>query len=428
MEAKLAQKALVPAQIPLNPFRPGAGTKPLYLAGRNHEQTEFLRALNQSPLSQNVIITGLRGVGKTVLLDELKPIAHANKWLWTGNDLSEQASLTENSVATRLVVDLSALLKPLVSFREEELPFGFVPPKKTAKDRPLHFNDLWNVYQSTAGFPSDKLKTVLEHVAHMVAATQMKGIVFAYDEAQNMSDHRENHEYPLSLIVDVFSNMQKRNLGCQFLLVLTGLPTLVPKLNEARTYTERMFHTLVLDRLSDDDAREAITRPIEITQSTLTFAEVAIQRIMAKSKGYPFLIQYICKEVFDAWIGKMTVGAVPSISMIEIIAKLDQDFFAPRWNRATDRQQIFMQVIATLPNSNEEFSVQEITAASRELLKKAFNPSHATQMLGHLAEKGLIYRNRRGSYCFAVPLLANYIQRQSWDAATQRGAGFLDQR
>ena len=162
------------------------------------------------------------------------------------------------------------------------------------------------------------------------------------------------------------------------------------------------------------------TRPIEITQSTLTFAEMAIQRIMAESKGYPFLIQYICKEVFDAWIGKMTVSAVPSISMIEIIAKLDQDFFAPRWNRATDRQQIFMQVIATLPNSNEEFSVQEITAASRELLKKAFNPSHATQMLGHLAEKGLIYRNRRGSYCFAVPLLANYIQRQSWDAATRR--------
>jgi hypothetical protein len=409
-----------PAQIPLNPFRPGAGTKPLYLAGRAHEQTEFAKALNQSPLSQNIVITGLRGVGKTVLLDELKPIAHANNWLWTGNDLSEQASMTENSVATRLVVDLSALLKPLVSYREQELPFGFVPPAKTPKDRPLHFNDLWNVYQATPGFPSDKLKTILEHVAHMIAPTKMKGIVFAYDEAQNMSDHRENNEYPLSLIVDVFSSMQKRSLGCQFLLVLTGLPTLVPKLNEARTFTERMFHTLVLDRLSENDAREAVTRPIKLTKSTLTFSETAILGILAESKGYPFLIQYICKEVFDAWIGKMSVGAVPSVSMTEIVAKLDQDFFAPRWNRATDRQQIFMQVIATLPNSNEEFSIQEITAASRELLQKAFNPSHATQMLGHLAEKGLIYRNRRGSYCFAVPLLANFIQRQSWDSATRR--------
>ena len=334
-EAKLTQKAAkaaVPAPIPQIPFRPGAGTKPLYLAGRNHEQTEFTRALNQSPLSQNIIITGLRGVGKTVLLDELKPIAHANNWLWTGNDLSEQASMTENSVATRLVVDLSALLKPLVSYREEELPFGFIPPTKTSKDRPLHFNDLWNVYQATPGFASDKLKTVLEHVAHMIAPTKVKGVVFAYDEAQNMSDHRENHEYPLSLIVDVFSSMQKRELGCQFLLVLTGLPTLVPKLNEARTYTERMFHTLVLDRLPDVDARDAITRPIEITGSTLTFTKKTIRLIMEESKGYPFLIQYICKEVFDAWIGRMTVGAVPSLSMDEIVAKLDQDFFAPRWN------------------------------------------------------------------------------------------------
>ena len=84
------------------------------------------------------------------------------------------------------------------------------------------------------------------------------------------------------------------------------------------------------------------------------------------------------------------------------------------------RQQTFMQVIATLPNSNDEFSIQEITTASRDLLAKAFNPSHATQMLAHLAEKGLIYRNRRGSYCFAVPLLADFIRRQSWDAATRR--------
>jgi len=181
-----------------------------------------------------------------------------------------------------------------------------------------------------------------------------------------------------------------------------------------------MFHTLLLDRLSDDEARAAITQPIQLTNSTLTFSTATITRIMQESKGYPFLLQYICKEVFDAWIGKMTVGAAPSVPMTEVVAKLDQDFFMPRWNRATDRQQIFMQVIATLENSNEEFTIQEITGASRHLLVKPFNPSHATQMLGHLAEKGLIYRNRRGSYCFAVPLLASYIQRQSWDSATRR--------
>jgi len=181
-----------------------------------------------------------------------------------------------------------------------------------------------------------------------------------------------------------------------------------------------MFHTLMLDRLDEEETLKAILRPIEISKSTLKFSDKAIARIVTESKGYPFLIQYICREVFDAWIGRMTIGEAPSVPMTQITAKLDLDFFAPRWNRATDRQQVFMQVIATLEKADGEFTTQDITTASRSLLKKPFTPSHATQMLGHLAEKGLIYRNRRGAYCFAVPLLASFIRRQTWDAATRQ--------
>ena len=94
----------------------------------------------------------------------------------------------------------------------------------------------------------------------------------------------------------------------------------------------------------------------------------------------------------------------------------EQDVFRqPRWSRATDRQQQFMKVIATLSTSDEEFSVPEIVKASKELLKSGFNPSHGIQILQALAERGLIYRNRRGLYCFAVPLLARFIRRQQWD-------------
>ena len=366
-----------------------------------------------------MIITGLRGVGKTVLLDQLKPLAAQYGWLWTGNDWNEAASISEKDVATRLIVDLTAVLSPVVSYKVDELPFGFAE-KSGPDNRPLKFDDLWTVYNTTPGFESDKLKAVLEYVAKIISNAKIRGIVFAYDEAQNLADKKDKDQFPLSLVVDIFSNLQKRDLGCQFLLVLTGLPTLISNLNEARTYTERMFHMLVLDRLSEEETRQAILRPIEISKSTLRFAEVTITRIVNESKGYPFLIQYICREVFDAWIGRMTVGEAPSVPMAEITSKLDLDFFAPRWNRATDRQQVFMQVIATLPASDGEFTIQDITTASRDLLKKPFNPSHATQMLGHLAEKGLIYRNRRGAYCFAVPLLADFIRRQAWDAATRR--------
>ena len=407
--------------IPKNPFRPGVGTKPLYLAGRNKEQTEFTKALNQSPQTQNLIITGLRGVGKSVLLDELKPIAIQHGWLWCGNDWSEAASISEKDVATRLLVDLSAILAPIVSVENKpKQTIGFVDAKMPKETRPLHYDDLSKLYESTPGFVSDKLKAILEQVTTWLAETEIKGIVFGYDEAQNLSDHKEVKQFPLSLVIDVFSNIQRKNLKCQILLVLTGLPTLLPKLTEARTFAERMFHTMVLDRLSDAETREAITQPIDITGSSLRFADKTIERIALESRGYPFLIQYICKEVFDVWIGKMTVGQAPSVPMDEITAKLDLDFFAPRWALATDRQQIFMQVIATLISSDNEFTVPDITAASRELLNKPFGPSHAIQMLGHLAEKGLIYRNRRGTYCFAVPLLASFIRRQAWDAATRR--------
>lgn len=371
-------------------------------------------------MTQNLIITGLRGVGKTVLLEELKPIAQREGWLWTGNEISESISLTENRLATRLVVDLSALLGPIVMHKQEMLPFGFTS-KRQIKEKPLAFDDLWGVFNSTNGLTIDRLKALLTYCARLVEGTSLKGIIFAYDEAQNLSDHSAQDEFPLALLLDAFSSMQRQSFKCQFLLILTGLPTLITKLNETRTYTERMFHTMTLDKLNEKDAIDAIQKPIDITKSTLRFKPALVKYIAASSSGYPFFIQFIAKEVFDAWIGKIKVGEAPLAPVTEIMAKLDQDFFAPRWGRATDRQQEFMQVIATLQNSEDEFTVPEIVAASKELLKKPFTPSHAVQILAGLADKGLIYRNRRASYCFAVPLLARFIQRQTWDPATRRG-------
>ena len=409
-----------PDSVPHNPFRPGNGQRPLYLAGRTAEQDQFATMVKERTIAQNVIVTGLRGVGKTVLLEELKPIAQNNGWLWTGNDLSESASLSEDRIARRIVVDLSTLLAPLVVQQQMSFPAGFLAQDRDPK--PLQFDDLWNVFEKTPGLTDDKLKAVLSHARTILETTHLRGVVFAYDEAQNLSDHALAKEYPLSVLLDVFSYFQRTPSKCNFMLVLSGLPTLFPKLNEARTYTERMFHVMHLQRLSDADAREAITEPIQITESRLRFAEPTISEIVRMSDGYPYFIQFICKEVFDAWIGRITDGLAPSVPMKSIIDKLDQDFFSPRWARGTVRQQDFMKVIATLSNSDEEFSVQDIVGASREILKKGFNPSHATQILQALADKGLIYRNRRGGYCFAVPLLSQFIKRQTWDPSSLRTA------
>src|ERR1700730_5203694 len=90
-----------------NPFRPSAGHMPPYLAGRVKEKQGFQTLLAQQIVTDNGIFTGLRGVGKTVLLKSMKPVAIQSGWLWTGDDFTESNSLTEARIAERILTDLS---------------------------------------------------------------------------------------------------------------------------------------------------------------------------------------------------------------------------------------------------------------------------------------------------------------------------------
>ncbi len=395
----------------LNPYRPGAGQTPLYLAGREDEKHRFAKLVGQRPVLRNLITSGLRGVGKTVLLENLKPIAQSQKWLWTGNDLSESASLTEEKIAKRLITDLSILLSPILAKTHEQLPLGFLN-RPERHSIPVSFDDLWQIFEGTPGLVEDKLKAVIRKSQDMLVGSGINGIVFAYDEAQNLADHAREKEYPLSILLDVLASLQRNHHEVQILLVLCGLPTLFPKLNEARTYTERMFDIMMLDKLNEEESKRAIEEPIAITESSLSFAPETVDEIVSMSGGYPYFIQYICKETFDAWISQIDSGVIPSVSKNELLAKLDQDFFAARWERATDRQQEFMLVIASLENSSQDFTTQEIVEKSKELLEKGFSSSHANQILSALLKSGFVYKNKHGKYSFAVPLLSEFILRQ----------------
>lgn len=387
-----------------NPFRPGAGHKPPYLAGRASETDEFRRLLKQDVVLENMILTGLRGLGKTVLLDTFKPLAMEAGWLWTGTDLSESTSISEERLALRLLTDLAVATAgiPLVEKKRTPIGFGRAPAKTLVT---LDYTTLELLYHETPGLVADKLRGVLEVVAGILPETSFRGIVFAYDEAQNLADHADQKEFPLSLLLDVFQSLQKRD--ARFLLVLTGLPTLFPKLVEARTYTERMFRVVFLDRLNASDSRDAILKPIDGAKCPVKLDSPSIQKIVSLSNGYPYFIQFICREVYDAFVQGQR--AVP---VTEITRKLDSDFFSGRWSRATDRQRQLLEVIAQLENASTEFTVQEVAEKSKSLLKKPFSSSHISQMLSALMDAGLIYKNRHGKYSFAVPLLDQFILRQ----------------
>lgn len=400
-----------------NPFKPGAGHMPPYLAGRADEQEKFKGLLRQRTITDNLIITGLRGVGKSVLLESLKPIARADGWLWVGEDFTESKGLSEERIADSIVTDLSVAMAPIFIHTQMELPIGFAS-KPSSKQRPLDYADLRRIYDGSPGLPSDKLKSVLRYVGQLVASTPFKGVVFAYDEAQNLGDRASDSEYPLSLLLDVFQSIQKSPGGLPFILVLTGLPTLFPKLNETRTYTERMFDVAVLDKLNEQSSREAILKPVESARCPLKFTDETVSTIVEMSGGYPYFIQFICKEVFDAWIVKFQSGQEVSVQKDEILRKLDQRFFSARWDNASDRQREFMTVVSLLPNSGSEFKIQDVVDMSKEALTKPFNSSNAGMMLKTLIENDFIFRNRRGKYSFAVPLLDRFILRQGVEPAS----------
>jgi hypothetical protein len=396
-----------------NPYRPGAGHMPPHLAGRDAEQDEFGRLLDQSVILENAVLTGLRGVGKTVLLETLKPIAVKRGWLWAGTDLSEAASVTEENMAVRLLTDLAVVTSSVVLRETQHQAAGFGRTPSSSRVT-LDFAALRRLFDGTPGLVEDKVKAVLETAWRHLATQGHVGVIFAYDEAQNLSDNASRDQHPLSMLLDVFQSVQRK--GIPMMLVLAGLPTLFPKLVEARTFAERMFRVVTLGKLAPEDSREAIDKPLNDAEprSAVRFTKASIDVIVDESGGYPYFIQFMCREAFDAYLQQLQAGETPSAVRLEAITrKLDSDFFAGRWARATDRQRELLWVVAhTLASSDGEFSVQEVVAKSRELSGKPFGGSHANQMLSTLCAQGFIYKNRHGRYSLAVPLLDRFIRRQ----------------
>jgi hypothetical protein len=391
-----------------NPYRPGAGHMPPYLAGRENEKQEFAKVLEQDTILQNLILTGLRGLGKTVLLETFKPMAIQASWLWVGTDLSESASVSEENIAIRLLTDLSVLTSSMVFQVEEKKAAGLTP--RTTGLR-LDYPTLLKLYQDTPGLVADKLKNVLETSWKYISQLNSRGVIFAYDEAQNLADHSEENQYPLSLVLDVFQSIQRK--GIPYMLVLTGLLTLFPKLVEARTFAERMFHVVYLKQLNEEETHEAVVKPIDNAKCPVKFSEDSVKNIYSVTRGYPYFIQYVCREVYDVWSQEAAIGKSPTpIPFREILSKLDADFFAGRWARATDRERDLLGIIASLETAALEFTVREIVEQSAKTLQKPFSSSHVNQMLSSLGDAGLVYKTRWGKYALAVPLLDEFIRRQ----------------
>ncbi len=386
-----------------NPYSPGAGHSPPYLAGREAEIEGFRHYLGQDEMLKNVILTGLRGTGKTVLMDnKYKQAAQSEGWVWVGSDFAESSFLRELTLCVRLLTDLSVFTSGL-SISSSGGTLGF--DTNQSKTRSLSYDFLIDHFKAQPGLTVDKLKSTLEFVWNVAEAKGVKGILFAYDEAQVVRDQKAKDEYPLAILLETFQSLQRK--GARYLLLLTGLPTLFPKLVESRTYAERMFAVQELGRLTPEASRAAIELPLRDRRWKI--APAGVQEIIETSGGYPYFIQFICHDTFDR---VMADPGNPTIPMDSIIRKLDTDFFAGRWESVTDRQRDLLFCVASLDNAADEFTIGEIVEASKNLDIREFTSGDVSQALPRLIDKGLIYKNRLGKYCFAVPLFSGFIRRR----------------
>jgi hypothetical protein len=383
-----------------NPFRPGVGLRPLYLAGRDPSLRRFsamLRAAPEQPASMRV--TGLRGVGKTVLLGAFAE--RAKEANWEPAELEFQPSHNTNQA---LQETLTALLR-----RAQERLSRF-ERLRAAAGRAIRAGGLSVTWEEVSlslspgsERESDLAKEIFETV-ELAVAKGREGVVLLLDEAQLIRDERGRHgEHPLSLLIAPLVALQRQELPLA--VVLCGLPTLAANLQQARSYSERLFRGEEVDSLPTEEALAAFTHPLE--EAGRTSDEGVAQEVVDEVEGYPYFIQLWGSELWDA----ADLAGVDHLSKRlldearpEIYQRLDRDFYEPRVSTLTPAEQDVLLVSASCPYP--PLRAADLGNAS------AKSPGNVNVLLGRLTEAGALYRIRKGEYEYTAPKFRDFLLRR----------------
>src|SRR5882762_4786204 len=253
----------------INPFRPGMGLDPPYLADRTAQLARFDQYLTGFPtFPRNVRLTGLRGVGKTVLLQHYAAAAEARGWVVVRRECSEHLQ-TESTFALALVEDCRSAVEhssrtlalrqrsSAAARRALDMLGGLTVTLEgvTLAVKPPTFAT------SQPAMLEDRLFQALELACEGAAAAHHPGVLFCYDEAQVLCDTPRRHQFPLGIFLASVARAQR--LGLAVMLVVCGLPTLTDNLARAKSYSERMFQAEKLDALHPREATLAFARPLE---------------------------------------------------------------------------------------------------------------------------------------------------------------------
>lgn len=389
---------LVPMDRRNNPYAPGAGLQPPALAGRDRlieDASIDLDRLLAGRATKGTMLLGLRGVGKTVLLNRLHGIAES-KGLKTGRIEAPERGTFPQLLAPQLrqilyALDLQAaaghqLRRAVGALRNfigafnikvGDVEFGIKPTPGRA--------DTGNIEQDLP----DLIVSVAE------AAQQHRcAIALFLDEVQYLSPNE------LSALVLACHETAQRNLP--FMFIGAGLPQIAALAGNAKSYAERLFNYPQMGPLDPAAAEAALVLPAET--EGVRFQNTAVTEILRATEGYPYFLQEWGFHVWNA-APKSPIRAsdVEEVTP-EIIKHLDANFFRVRFDRLTTLQNKYLRAMAELGSGPHRSG--DIAA----LL--GVEPSEVSAIRQQLIDKGMIWSQRYGETAFSVPMFAAFMKRQ----------------
>lgn len=394
------------AQPGRNPYRPGAATPPLHLAGREPQLSRFPKILRGAPeIPANVRLTGLRGVDKSVLLKEYERLARESGWAVMRHQVEPRHN-TDEAISAFIAGSVAATKAQLSRARRVKAQVAGAVEVGRRMLGSVTFDDVTLTLGGAREQELDLSRNLFDAVEAALDAGH-EGFALLLDEAQVLRDDTaRTGEHPMSMLIAAVNALQEA--GLPLALVVCGLPTLRANLQRARTYSERMFRGENIAELSGNPgpARDAFVLPLADTG--ISVDEGLVSRVLEEVEGYPFFIQLWGAELWEAAADAgLTTFSEQLLDSIEadIYARLDEEFYAGRVETLTPSEQDLLLSTAQCPYPPLR------TADIRTRTDKS--DGNVNVLMGRLTDQGVLYRLSKGIYEYTAPKFHEYLVRRT---------------